>query len=146
MADLTMSVQVSRDLLGLGPLEINDFVSYYVTPQFMGAARAWSRTQVGSPWLNGQRTTNRTLEMVVETVVVDYLGGSAAEAQQALVDITQAFDQDGFTMTITISGVTNTYQCESSDFTVLWDGPHWIAQHGQITFSMPRQPIPIVGV
>ena len=140
MTDLPMSVLISRTLLGLADLEINDFVNYYVAPQFLGAINEWDRVQATSAYVDGAATVQRKLQMVQEQVVVEVMGGDSAELQDNCVAITEAFTQDNFTMTVTIDGIVKVYACEAAGYQLAWTGPRLIEHQGQLTFTMPRQP------
>lgn len=143
--DLTLSVSVTRTALALADLQINDHLDYYIGPQFFGGSQAWQRNQVGSPFIDGQVTTYRTKQMVTEQVQIECLGGDAVELEANITAVYDAFMQDSFNVSIVYNGVTLTYQCESADVTKLWTGPRLIANQGQLNFSVPRQPNPIVG-
>ena len=142
---LGMSVTVTRTQLGLSPLAINDHISYYVADTFMGGQVSWTRNQVTSPFVDGAVTVNRTRSMVTEQVVIEVLGGTQALIQANAATLISAFLQDSFLLTITVATTTYQYLCEASDFQVTWTGPRFFAKQAQVTFSMPRQPIPVIG-
>lgn len=146
MVDLALSVKVTRTALALPDLEINDHLDSYIGPSFFGGTMSWTRNQVGSPFIDGSVTAYRTKQMVQEPVQIECLGGDAVELAANIATIYQAFMQDDFNVTIAFNGVTYTYQCEAADVTMLWTGPRLIADQGQLNFSVPRQPNPLVGV
>lgn len=145
MPDLSLSVSVTRTLLGLADLEVNDHVHSYVTPTFLGADRGWNRVAVTSPWLDGDVTVNRTRQKVTESLQLEVLGESLAEMDANALAILDAFDQSDFTITVTVGGQAHTYECEAADRSVLWTGPRMISSQLQITFQVPRQPVPLAG-
>lgn len=150
--DLDLSVLVTRDWLGLGPLEVNDQVAYRSAPELLGTQVSWNNNRVGSPWIDGEFTVSRTRGMVEEPVGVEVTGrtlpnqvltGSRLQANfAALID---AFTQDSYTLTVTIDGVVYAYECEAAGYQVTWSGPRFMARRGKIAFTVPRQPAPVLG-
>ena len=145
MPDLGMSVAISRTLLGLAPLQINDHLSYYIAPQFLGAAVSWNRQQVTGPFHDGAVTTYRSRQMVSEQIGVEVLGESPAQLNQNVAALLAAFSQDSFTMTVAIGLQQHEYACEASDYQLTWSGPRLVAQQLQVLFTVPRQPVTIQG-
>jgi hypothetical protein len=144
--DLALAVTVSRTLLGLAPLDINDHLNYYVTPQLLGGQVAWTRTQITSPWLDGAVTTNRVRQMVTEPLVIEVLGGTHGELKANVDTLVQAFIQDSFDLELTMGDAAYAYRCEAADYTLGWNGPRMMANQVQVTFSVPRQPTALLGV
>lgn len=145
MADIELSAKISRSLLGLQPLELNDHVDYYIGAQFFGGSMNWTRSQIGSPWINGLVTTSRVKGMVTEPCQFEVLGDDNEEINEKMAIISRAFFQSDFTITLQLGNATLQYQCEAADRTVLWTGPRIITPQGQVTFSVPRQPDPLQG-
>lgn len=145
MPNISLSVSITRTGLGLVDLEINDHIHSYITPSFMGADSPWNRTAVTSPWLDGDVTVNRTRQKVTEPLQLEVLGGSLAEMDANAQALLEAFDQSDFHLIVDIGGQTHTYECEAADRTVLWTGPRMVEGQLQITFQVPRQPVPLVG-
>lgn len=146
MVDLALSVTVTRTALALPDLQINDHIDYYIGTSFFGGTMSWTRNQVGSPFIDGMVTAYRNKQMVTEPVQVECLGDDAVELAANIATLYKAFMQDDFNVSIAFNGVTYTYQCEAADVTMLWTGPRLIANQGQVNFSVPRQPNPLVGV
>ena len=140
-----MSVLVSRTLLGLPALQINDHLNYKVAPQFLGGNVQWNRTKVTSPFLDGEVTTQRTRQNVSEQIAVEIFAGSAAELQANTAALLAAFSQDSFVLTVTIAGTVYAYQCEAADAQTAWTGPRMMAHQGQVVFGVPRQPLALTG-
>ena len=144
---LGMGVSVTRTQLGLPVLNINDHNAYYVADTFLGGQMAWNRNQVTSPYVDGSVTVNRTRSMVTEQIVVEVLGGpSQALLQANVATLIAAFSQDSYLLSITLpQATTYQYLCEAADYQVSWTSPRFFAKQLQVTFSMPRQPIALVG-
>ncbi len=140
-----MSVVCSRALLGLADLEINDHVSYYVAPAFLGGGVTWNRTSATSPFCDGAVTTYRTRGVVTEQIGVEVLGASAAALNGHLAVLLAAFTQDTFHLAVAIGDADWEYACEAADYQVAWSGPRLIARQLQVVFGVPRQPVPVAG-
>lgn len=147
MPDVDLSAELSRDLLSLAPLQINDHGSYYAAPQFLGGQLQYNRTQAGGPWLHGMRTVNRIKQNVTEQCTIEVKADSSADAQEAMATLITALQQDTYTLTVILDGqATYQYLCEAADYQVVWAAPRLVAKQGQLTFSVERQPVPLVGV
>lgn len=144
MPDITLSVTISRTLLSLGALELNDHSAYYIAPGSPGEV-TWQRVQVSSPFVDDDITVHRRRGKVTESFTVEVLGSTAATMATNLSTLLNAFRQDTFTLTSTISSQTYAWACEAADYRVIWDGPRWVSKQCQVVFMVPRSPIPISG-
>lgn len=144
-----VAASVTRASLGLPDLDLNDFTHYYVADTFLGGQVTWNRTQVSSPWVDGQITVARTRGTVTETVAVEVLGASPNQVQTNLVNLLEAFLQDTYQLHVTLGGgsasATYVYQCEAADYQVSWTGPRMQANQVQVQLSVPRSPVPVTG-
>lgn len=145
MADLDMQVEITRGLLGMPQLQINDYINYYCAPQFLGAAMQWQRNQVGGPFTDGMVTTYRQRGMVMEQIAIEVLGADQAELASNMAVLVQAMQQDQYQFKVFIAGTEYSYAAESADLTGQWTGPRMIENQMQLVFTMPRQPVPLVG-
>lgn len=147
MPDIGLSVAVTRSLLGLADLDINDHESFYVAPNTLGAQLTYNRQQVGAPWCDGQVTVNRSKQNVSEPVVVEVLGDDNSEVFANMAALIAAFSQDSFTLKITVDGVVNNYRCEAADYQIgAWVTGRLAAEQAQVTFTVLRQPVAAAGV
>lgn len=146
MIDVPMSVTVSRDSLGLSPLEIAASPDYYLSTQFLGSAVQWNRQQVESQWLDGSVTTSRHRQMVTEQIAVEVTGDSLPHVQAKIVTLIQAFIQDRFVLNVVAANSVRSYLCESADYQDLsWTTPRLAGAQGQIMLQVPRQPVALTG-
>lgn len=148
MPDLDLSVTVSRTLLGLTDLELNDHVAYAINRDtgFLGGSESWQRNQVGGPWVDGMVTVSRQRQMVEETVPVYVYGATTAVLTGNSSALLAAFRQSDFVMTVRVGGVVvGQYACEASDVQRASNGYHWMAKMESWTFTVPRQPILLGG-
>lgn len=144
--DVELSVTVSRDALGLAPLELATSPDYYLGTQFLGAAVQWDRQQVTSAWLDGAVTVSRHRQMVTEQIAVEVRGDNLLEVQRAITELVQAFIQDSFVMTVVAAGAARSYRCETADYQDLsWTTPRMAGAQGQVLLQMPRQPVALSG-
>lgn len=142
MSDLALSVLVSRSALGLSDLDINDHIDYIVAgPEFLGGQQSWDRTQVSSPFADGEVTTMRRRQNVQENIVLEVLGDTTSEVHSNAQTVIDAFSQDAFTITVSINGASTAYHCEASDYKLITSGPRYSAQQIQVLFVVPRKPI-----
>lgn len=142
MTSLTIAVVISRDSLGLGDLSINDHVSYIVAgPEFLGGNQSWDRVQVNSIFVEGDITTHRRRQNVMEPVSVEVLADTMAELKSKTSDLVDAFSQDKFTMNVSISGDVTVYSCEAADAKVTFTTPRLAAKQLQVAFNVPRKPL-----
>lgn len=152
-ADITLDVVISRDLLALAPLDINDNVLYRCTPTLLGGNITWNRQTVTSPYIDGAATVSRTREMVQEQIAVDIWGRtnaspalSNAQLKANMDIVAAAFLQDFFTITVTVDSAVYEYNGEAADYQTIWNGDRFRSKLGQLVFTMPRQPVPVLGV
>lgn len=144
--DVDLSVTISRDALGLEPLEIATDPVYYLSTQFLGAQVTWTRQQIQSQWLDGSVTTARHRGMVTEQVAVEVRGHDLPAVQTSINILIDAFSQDTYTMTVVAGYASRVYRCESADYQDLsWTTPRMAGAQGQVMFSVPRQPLPLSG-
>lgn len=146
MTDVNISCLISRDALGLDPLEIADGHPYYLSTQFLGAGVSWDRQTASSRWVDGDTTTSRRRGNVTEQVAVEIMAGGAFDLQNFMQALIDAFVQDTFTMTVTLDGQIWGYTCEAADYqNAMWNTPRLAAYQGQIVFNVPRRPVALAG-
>jgi hypothetical protein len=144
--DVTLSVTVSRDSLGLPPLEIATSPDYYIGTQFLGANVQWDRQQVGSQFLDGMVTVNRHRQMVTEQIAVEITADTMTDVQTKMGDLITAFIQNSFTMVVHAGGSSRVYNCEAADYQdASWTTPRMAGAQGQVLLSVPRQPAALYG-
>lgn len=136
---------VSRPVLGLPDLNINDHVKYVVSSDIMGGTITWRRQSVQSPYVEGEITVSRVRGVVEDKFSVDVLGVVQSDMQQNVADLIAAFTQDNFNMTIRIDDATYTWVCEACDYSMDWSVPRMHGLKTQVKFSLRRSPIPING-
>lgn len=146
MSDLGMSVLVTRVALGLPDLELNDFVSYYVGAEFLGGQETFQRSQVGSPFLDGQVTTYRQMQNINETMQFEVLADDQDELRANVAALKDAFRQDSYTLNVTVGTQSYQFAFEAGDSQVSWSGPRFIANQLQVIITAQRKPLVLTGV
>ena len=147
MSDLTLAGSVTRTSLALGDLNLNDYVSYYLSEQLMGGQERWVRNLDSSAYMDGELTINRHRGNITERVGVEVIGTSQSVLDANIAALKQAFYQDSFQLTLTINSSTHTYQCECADMDtqMVWNKGRQVGRVVLCVFDVPRRPIPLVG-
>lgn len=146
MVDIALSIKVSRTLLGLPDLELNDHTAYYAaSEQFFGANEGWNHDRVTSRWLDGAVVTSRQRQMVQEPLAIECLGDTSAEVEANILAMLHAVSQSDYTITVTLNGQVHIYQCEPADRTVARSTARLYNNQWQIVLNIPRQPSPLSG-
>lgn len=146
MPDLSLSVLVTRDLLGLADLEINDFVNYYVSSEFLGADVSWNKNRAGSVFIDGSVAVSETRDVVTEPVTVEVLGDDGVDALANLATLREAFTQKTYELIVKVGGTEVLhYACEKANYKLGWTGARMVQGQIQAILQVPRQPLPIAG-
>ena len=93
---IPVTAYVTRELLALDNLYINDHLTYALTTTLMGGQSAWDRNEASSPWVDGEFTVSRKKRNVTEQIVIDVYGSDQVELQDNIKTLIQAFTQDNF--------------------------------------------------
>ena len=145
MSDIVLAASVSRGLLALPDLDINDHVNFYIAAQFWGAEETWERNVAGSPYVDGTVTVNRSRRNITQPVAVECLGSTQAALEANIAALKQAFYQDTFTLTVTTNSQAHAYACECADSTIGWTTGRIAGGIVQVVFQVPVKPIPLTG-
>lgn len=146
MTDIGLSLLVTRDLLGLPSLELNDHVKFVVGANLLGSQVSWERQTATSPWVEGEVTVNRRRGLVRENVEVWVLGDTYATMQTNLTELIAAFSQDRFSLQLTLgSAPAQSWFAETSDYQVQFNNVSIVGQKMLVRFQVPRQPVPAAG-
>jgi len=146
VVDVDLDVQLTRTQLGLGYLNINDHVNYAIAPGSFGAQVTWQRNQVGSIYQDDEITTYRKRNKVMENIIVEVFGDNNVEVQGNVDALIAAVLQSNFDILISVNGVYRVYACETADYGMKWEGNRFVANQFQVNLTVPRSPVPKVGV
>lgn len=146
MADLTLSLAISRALMGLPDLALNDHDNYVVgASDFLTTNQQWTRNQVGSSYTDGQVTTHRYKNMITMPLQIEVFGTSQADLVNNASALKAAFSQDHFILKHILGGISTYWSCEAADWQMERTGPRLVARQMLFVFSVPTQPNPITG-
>jgi hypothetical protein len=146
MTDITTAATVTRSLLSMADLSINDHTNYVVAgPAIMAGSVQWDRKQVSAPWVDGDVTVARRRTNVMEPLSVYVAGTDHAGMMTNLRTLRDAFVQDRYTLAFTINSEMIAWDCEAADYSVLFDTAHVHARYCVATFQIPRKPVPLAG-
>lgn len=147
MADLNVVARVSRTLLGLGDLDVNDHSSYVLGgPAAFQGQVSWQRTTTSAPWVDGEVTWERRRSNSIEPLTIYAKGSSLSDLDTKIATLTAAFFQDRFTFQMIVGGANHAWDCECADVSqVLYDTSHVASKYVAVTFSVPRKPVPLAG-
>jgi hypothetical protein len=137
-------VHITRTLLSMGPLNLNDRVKYRWVSLEPGQQK-WRRQVVSSPFVDGSFTTHRSRDRREPTFVVDVMGSDESEMSTHMADLLEAFSQDTFQLGWTIDGEATLIQGEAADYQMNYENTRVAARRRQVAFTLPIQPIPITG-
>lgn len=140
MPDLSVAASVTRALLGLPDLDLNDHSSSYLGAAFLGSQQTWTRTEVTSPFVDGAATTYRTRAVVQQPLALEVLGADAAELQVNLRALLDAFSQDHYVLNFSLGASAFAYACEAADYQIDWTPARLAANQKLLSLSIPMQP------
>jgi len=142
-----MSVTVSRDLLGLDPLELNDFIDYSVDDQFLGGQSTWNIVaSADSPYVHGEWPTILKMGNVQERVGVWAYASEQLELESKVGAVLAAFRQIQYLLTVTINGQVRQFNCQPSDTQYEMTGPLSANKLGHVVCTVRRTPVLLQGV
>lgn len=144
MPDLSLVVTLSRTLLGLPELDLNDHLHYYVSASALGAQQTYNRNQATSPFLDGAVTTYRTRAVVQQPLGIEVLGVDSADVAVNVRALLDAVGQDSFVLSVAVNGSAHAWACEAADFQVDWSPARLSACQSLVSLSIPMQPEPLI--
>jgi len=146
MTDLSIVAKVTRSLLSMSDLDINDHSSYVVAgPSAMGGQVSWDRRQVNAPWVDGDITVSRRRQNVTEPLTIYVKGSTQAEMDTRIATLIQAFCQDRYGLQMIVGSANHAWDCEAADYQVTLDTVHFHALYAQAVFQIPRKPVALSG-
>jgi hypothetical protein len=141
---MDLSVKLSRSLLSLADLEINDHLDYYVSD--LGDTQVtWNKQTVRSPYVDGEITVQRSKQNVTRNMKVEVLGTNLADARANAKVLAQAVSQDTFTLTVDFGSDPTVYLCEASDYSWVESKERFHAGRGILAVTLIHKPTPVSG-
>ena len=142
---LSFSLKISRTLLSLADLELNDHFHYYIA-EMGDLGISWNRQTTRSPWVDGEITVQRTRNIVEQRMIVEVLGPTRAELFENVRQLSQALNQDTFTLTTVLDGQTTQWRGEASDHMVSRDKERIHSVRARVEANVRLQPVALSGV
>lgn len=147
--DFTLSVLLTRSLLGLSDLEVNDHDAYYVAAgsgDQLSPVVQWEKDQATSRYVEGAVTVSRVRKQFNLNLTVEVMGDTQSDITANIAALLQAATQDHYTLKITVNSVPTYYAAEAADYGAPRTGPRINARQVQIALQVPVQPVPSLGV
>lgn len=150
MPDLSISVSVTR--LETNPpaaaLQLQQDGVYEIMGLGPGEA-VMERETVKSIWVHGETLVSARKGMQTVPMGIRVKGTSQAVLDSQINEVLLTFEQFSYTMSVSIDGVSRSWQCWPADYSVgetgLWQPFHFMSLQQEITLSIPRHPVPATG-
>lgn len=125
MADLDLSVSISREELSLSPLLLGCDTPYGISRSGIGPGEvSFRRQSATSIFVPGSTLVHRVEDQRTSTLKVNIKAASKAQLFGLINDLCDAYSQFTFRIDIDIAGYTESWQCDSADWAV-GDGGQW---------------------
>jgi hypothetical protein len=146
--DLAITSTISRTELALPALSLNDHTTYTLIGIGPGAV-TWKRQYASSVFVHGDVLVNAVKGHGNLPMMVRVKGTTQAAVDTNLAALLRALDQFSYQLSITIAGVTWTWNCDLADYSVDDGGEfskfYKLAKQTIVTAQIPRNPIPVAG-
>jgi hypothetical protein len=145
VSDFDLSVLISRNYLGLPPLQLNDHLTYACSgAQFLGGQVSWRLNEISGPYTEGATAIDATRDMVTEPLSVEVYGSTNRDRELAEQAVIAAFSQLSYTLTVDVDNVRSVYTGVPSGYQQTYIGPRLAHPQGLLTIQFRRQPRPVV--
>jgi hypothetical protein len=143
------TVQVTRTLLALSNLNINDEGTYFLLEDGLEPGGVtWRRDEVESKYTDGSYEVGAVKEDARASYGVAVKAATQTALHTAVAAIVAAFTQRTFTLQVTIDSISTAYTCKRANYEVSWEGP-WIDDAFEpiavIAFSFDRRALQTTG-
>lgn len=151
MASIAVAGSITRQEVEGGPLadlNINDVSNYKIITVGPGTLE-WQRQYASSIYVHGDYLVNAVKAQGTLPLAVRVKGTTQSQIDSNLAALCRALEQFTYQLTITLEGVTWTWQCDPADYGVDEKGEfskfHRLAKQTVVTAQIPRHPVPIAG-
>ena len=143
------TVQVTRTLLALSALNINDEGTYFLLEDGLDPGGVtWRRDEVESKYTDGSYEVGAVKEDAGASYGVAVKAATQTALHAAVLAIVNAFTQRTFTLQVTIDSISTAYTCKRANYQVSWEGP-WIDDAFEpiavIAFTFDRRALQTAG-
>ena len=112
---MSLSITVSRTLLGLQPLELNSTTNGLAVVTFGPGVRTMRLERATSPVTDGSVLTNATADMQMARMVIRAYGTDRKTILDRLATVENALNQWSYTITVTMGSYTESYICQPAN-------------------------------
>jgi hypothetical protein len=149
MADLAVDGSVTRTELALADLDLQQSGVYEILPGTGPGAMVWRREVARSPMVHGEVLVGAVKDVEIAQLRIRVTGTTASQLWSRVGDLTAAFEQFQYDLSLVIGGVTFTWVCQCADWTSGDGGEfqkfHLMSHQTDVTFQIPRHPVPTAG-
>lgn len=148
MTNISVSCSITRTELALADLNLSDSSNYKLIGIGPGTLE-WNRQYASSPYVHGEVLVNAVKSQGNLPLSVRCLGSTQSSREANVAALCRALEQFIYNLTVTVEGVTYTWQCDPADYSLDDKGEiskfHRLAKQTVVTAQVPRHPIPIAG-
>lgn len=151
MPNLSLSVRVTRALLSLGDLGLQDPTNGYEVISGGPGTVGWRLTTVQSQYVHGNTLVSAVKDVSIAPLKIRVKASSHGTLDSRLDTLLDAFSQFSYFLGWTIEGVTEKlWLCQPANYSVSSDGAelskfHLMAKQYEVSLEIPRHPQPITG-
>lgn len=149
MADLATSGSVTRTELALAALSLQQAGAYEILPGTGPGALSWRREVARSPMVHGEVLVGAVKDIQIAPLAIRVIGTTASQMWARVGELTAAFEQFSYSLSLVIGGVTFTWLCQCADWSSGDGGEfqkfHLMSHQTEVRFQIPRHPVPTAG-
>lgn len=146
---ITLFVDITRTLLSLSPLVLEDPTNGYSVFKLGPGDASWRNETVESAYAHGHTLVSAVKDIQRAPLGVRVRGSSASQLDSRLDTLLDAFSQFVYYVGVITDGVTKVWQCDPADWTIGEAGEfnkyHMMAKIYEVSLIIPRQPVPTSG-
>ena len=141
---MNVSVLISREALGLAPLQVEAPTGGYEVIAIGPGARVMSLRHATSPVSDGAVLVGATAGLETGRLTVRVSGSTTSEILSRMDALEKALNQWAYTVTVTIDGHTETWRCQpanhSRGLSGSYDAAALMGGWQELTAEIPRAP------
>lgn len=124
-----------------GTLDLNNPGVYKLHSEALGEKQVQHRKQVAkNPYVEGEYVVSSVRENVTEPVAVWVYGSTESLLRARITALTDAFDQIQYQLVFRHEDSTETWTCQTADYTITRGYELRHAKHALIRAQVPRRP------
>ena len=139
--EIGVSLVISRAIFA--DLELSDPGAYEVV-DFGPGGRTWNRRVVVGSYQHGAKSVGEVLAPGLLTAIIRVYGTTWAEVRTRAQALMDALSQHAYTITATIDGVVDVYNCDAGDVTLVgsdsWQKHLLMSKQQEYQITIPYDP------